>query len=78
MPITITWQICCEIHCIYFVFQQIRSKIQLNQPNLPNNVKMAYRALCPDAGGTWAENSLECDNVPIGSEVTYLIPVKSV
>ena len=54
-----------------FFFQQIRARVQLNDPNVPENIDISWRVLCP--GETeWMDNSLLCNNVTLENEVKQM------
>ncbi|XP_078490770.1 integrin beta-1-B [Ciona intestinalis] len=50
-------------------YNRLKSLVQLTRPTKPSNVDMTYRVLCP--GATWVDNSLQCDNIEIGDEITF-------
>ncbi|XP_078490771.1 integrin beta-2-like [Ciona intestinalis] len=60
------------ISIIKTAYNKLKEKLQmsLDDDNKPTGVGISYRTLCPTASG-WADNSLSCDQIKIGSEVTY-------
>uniref|UniRef100_H2Y4F0 Integrin beta n=1 Tax=Ciona savignyi TaxID=51511 RepID=H2Y4F0_CIOSA len=50
-------------------YNKLKGKVQLTRPTKPANVDMIYRVLCPNT--TWLDNSLECNNIEIGDEITF-------
>jgi len=46
----------------------VTTQILFNPPSFPNFLNITYRTLCPGSS-VWAENSLECENVGVDTEV---------
>uniref|UniRef100_H2YKT9 Integrin beta n=1 Tax=Ciona savignyi TaxID=51511 RepID=H2YKT9_CIOSA len=60
------------ISIIKTAYNKLREKLQmsLDDDNKPEGVGISYRTLCPNAT-TWSDNSLSCNQIQLGSEVTY-------
>ncbi|XP_076824218.1 integrin beta-1-B-like isoform X1 [Clavelina lepadiformis] len=51
-------------------YDQIKSQFAMTAPIPPEGLEMNHRTLCPRTS-TWKENSLECDNIALGDEITF-------
>lgn len=51
-------------------YNKLKGKLEMTWHNKPEAISMKYRVKCP-GDNEWKETSLKCDNITIGSEVTY-------
>uniref|UniRef100_H2YKU2 Integrin beta n=1 Tax=Ciona savignyi TaxID=51511 RepID=H2YKU2_CIOSA len=72
IPNSFVDELASDSNNIISIIKTAYNKLQmsLDDDNKPEGVGISYRTLCPNAT-TWSDNSLSCNQIQLGSEVTY-------
>ncbi|XP_020515837.3 integrin beta-2 [Labrus bergylta] len=62
------------VELIEAAYKRLSSKVTLTHDNLPDDVRVVYTPICPNAGPAGGSEGV-CDNVPVGQEIMFNVTV---